>query len=141
MSDLLQISETLGELYRSRAILNLLIQQTEEDIKMRKVDLTPVEGWPGKNAEQREIEAARVFADDQAMRAISGTLDDLKHEIVENTGAIEALEADRRGLEWQIRADLVQALAGKHDNSDEFDDALEGATDQALDAQFSDVPF
>lgn len=126
-----KIASDLGELYRLRQLNELRAWQLEQDLAARKVYLTPVDGWPGKNAEQREIEAQRVFGQDGTCQQIGQAISDLREDAAEVTGHIEALEAERRAAEWAIRGRLADALAGRMNGR--HGDAAESAFDDAAD--------
>lgn len=131
MNRLFEISNHLADLYQERAQCGLRTWQIENDLAARKVFLTPAEGWPGKNAEQREIEAARVFAQDQACQEMNEALNDLKQDAADIAGQIEALEAERRAAEWSIRERLANALSGKRENHAPVEEAVfDDAPDQ-----------
>lgn len=133
--NLFEIANDLGILYTAREQLSLREWQINQDLAARKLYLTPAEGWPGKNAEQRDLEAARCFANDEPIQQMIIALADLKEDQSIDNGDILSLEAERRALEWSIRERLADALAGKGDGQDEFDEAEQAAVDEAISVQ------
>ncbi len=135
-SRLLEIAHSLASLIQARSELNLLINHLNVDLEARKLALVPAEGWPGKNEGERKLSADRVFAADKTCSDIHFALEERTIRLANVEAEIGGLEAERRALEWEIRAKLVEALAGKRDSADPED-----AFDDALQAQADDFPF
>ncbi len=94
-SELISIARQLAELYNKRAGAILTKYMLERDIV-----LIPAEDWHGKNAE---------LSDEKIVNLIK-QMDGCVEEIADVIGSIEALEAQRRAIEWAIRSDMVDAL-------------------------------
>lgn len=109
-SRMMEIAAKLGELYQARAGASLTEWQAAQDMERRVIEITPPEGWPGKNEEQRRAaKEAALLADDQYQQAWADHR--TAHSATITIQAdIDALEAERRALEWQVRAALVEAL-------------------------------
>lgn len=128
---LIEISDALGTAFRTRADLNIRRSHAAQDLTARQLALTPPEGWPGKNAEQREVERMRVLSQDEAIEKINDVIAQADTELMQMDALIQSLEAERRALEWTIRAQMVEAIAGRGDGDDEtgFDDVMQGVVD------------
>lgn len=142
---LTEIAQKLGELYKERSQKTFADWQHTEDLKARKLYLTPAEGWQGKNAEQREVEAERTFDGDEPCRNMAREISYVKNSLSTIEGFILALEAERRALEWDIRGGLVEALLGKRNESNRngveqaFDDAGQATVDDELDKTLEEM--
>ena len=138
---------TLPEMYRQRAALNVSKWQASQDMELRKLEITPAEGWPGKNEETRGIARDKAFAADEAIRNLSATIGEFEHRLGILAGDIEAAEAERRAEEWRIRARLCAALEaraiqqnGRGDRAEAgFDDAAQAELDCVYDED--SIPF
>lgn len=102
-----QLAVKRGELAEAQ----LFEWQAERDAERRRLELTPPEGWPGKNDAERKAAAGKVYAADAAL---SGFEDDAArgHAAgVRAASGLAALEDLRRASEWNIREALVNALS------------------------------
>ena len=146
MNRLFEIASALGQLYQTRAQTNLLKWQAEQDIHARQLELTPADGWPGKNAEQRDVARDQTFAEDAQLQEAVKKANDAHRALIELEARIQALEAERRAAAWSVRADLVDALRAARVQSNHRGDSVAAAFDdtaqQALDeAAFTDIDF
>jgi hypothetical protein len=85
--------------------------QFNQDALARRLELTPADGWQGKNAEQRDTARDQAFAADEQLQLIIANAEDAHVRAALTDGEIQALEAKRRSLEWAIRAQLIEALS------------------------------
>ncbi len=134
MDKLLDLSAQLAGLYRRRAQNNFSIWQTSQDIAARRMELTPPDGWPGKNEMAREVAAEQTLAADETLQNLYRAETDERYQESQITGEIEALEAERRAEEWKIRLRLCDALDGRHVSQNGHGDRAEAAFDDALQA-------
>ena len=139
---LLEIGIDLGKLYQERAQANLDAWRSGKDIEARQLELTPDDGWPGKNAEQRDAAAKKAFASDEALQALLVGQEDTQTEALLLEGDIQALEAERRALEWTIRSRQVElldlnAIQSNH-NGDRAATAFDDVADQVMEHGISD---
>lgn len=149
MSRLLEISKELGKLYTGLRVLEVALGHKREDLAGRKLYLTPPTGWEGKNEEQRKTAAEKCFADDETCKGLSLLIRENEGQIADLAGRLQSLEAERRAMEWEIRQALVDALRGNRINSEArgpveetaFDDSLQAATDEDMQAQADDAIF
>jgi len=144
---LIDLGLQLGELYRSAAEARLQDWQCSQDIDKRKVEITPADGWPGKNDKERRAAEDRAYLDDMIIQTGLIDLAEIKADLAKIDGQVAALEAERRSLEWSIRAQMVSALTqarvdtnnGRGDPTERaFDDALQAEFDQAV---WDEIPF
>lgn len=149
---LVEIGLTLGELYKTAAGQRHQDWQCSQGNERRKVELTPAEGWPGKNDKERKAAEEKAYLEDEILQKGLADLAEIKVKLAAIEGEIQALEAERRALEWGIRSQMVSALAqarvdtnGRGDPAERaFDDAIQTELDaQALlgTAAWDDIPF
>jgi hypothetical protein len=110
---LTEIASELAALRLTNAQTHLLKWQAEQDMAARLLDLTPADGWPGKNAKQRDSARAKALADDELHLAAKQQADAAYKAGVELDARIEALNDERRAAEWQLRARQVAALEAR----------------------------
>jgi len=157
---LVEIGLTLGDLYKASAERRHQDWQCSQGNERRKVELTPAEGWPGKNDKERKAAEEKAYLEDEILQKGLADLAQIKVKLAQLEGEISALEAERRALEWGVRSQMVSALAqarvdtnGRGEPAERaFDDAGQAFTDQELedlsranqaeDAIYSDtIPF
>ncbi len=133
------IGKMLADAYIDRSEQQLELDRAKAELFKREIALTPIEGWPGKNAELREVEKSRTLATDEAYQKFEALRVFHVEALTLINGTIEALEAERRGSEWEIRANLVTVMAGKLRGETlpsvedaAFDDASEGELEQEI---------
>lgn len=137
MSKIIELSKNLRAAYEKRSILQADVEELEREIYLRELTLTPAEGWPGKNAEAREMEKAKALQGDENWSGLGNARRELRDEMTLLDGTIAGLEAERRGQEWEVRANLVAMLAANAVNrnnggpveEEAFDDVAQGIVD------------
>jgi len=125
---MLDLAAQLAALYKTRAELTLREWQYGKDAEGRKLYLAPAEGWPGKNAEERKTAMERYFAADEVLGKIEAQADQVHVELVQCEALIAGLEAERRALEYTVKAGLVEALMRTpidRDDTDPYEAAVE----------------
>lgn len=132
---------TLHEMYRERAAMTVAKWQAAQDLERRKLDLTPIEGWPGKNEEQRNTARDKTLASDESVKALSQTVAELETRLGLLAGEIEAAEAERRADEWRIRSRLIDALEHRNVQPNGNGDRAEAAFDDVPQAIMDEIPF
>lgn len=103
MERMLEIAETLKDLYKRRAGLAFEAMVLTAEIEGRKVELTPEAGWPGSNEGARKAAAEQTFLIDAALVYLNKTLLDVRADLFPVEAMIAGLESERRALEWLIR--------------------------------------
>jgi hypothetical protein len=81
----------------------------------------------GKNADDRKRELIVGLGQSDEHRQALRDLRDAEHDVDAAQAAIDQAEAERRDQEWKIRARLVEALSGQHDDA-----AFEQVSDRRL---------
>lgn len=130
MKQLLEITQLLSGLYRSKANIQRSIFMNERDLDSLIVSLTPPDGWDGKNQEQRDLNRQRVLSSNSRCNSLMQLITNDKLTLIAFDGEIAALEVKRKGLEWLARISLAEAWSGK---------SLD--LDALLDSMFDNVPF
>ena len=133
------IGKSLADAYIERSEVVLELDRIKAELYKRELALTPLEGWEGKNAEARDMAKARALASDEKYQLLEDARVFRTEALTLINGTIEALEAERRGSEWEIRANLVTVMAGKLRGETlpmvedaAFDDASEGELEQDI---------
>jgi len=145
---LLEIAIELMAIYHHRHDHEITRAHRKADAEARILALTPPEGWPGKNAEQRDHERARALATDETLMARRKLLTEDEENIASTETQIRILETERRALEWGIRAEMVRALSGNRNDASQpveengLDDAADMAMVTEVQEEFQeDLPF
>lgn len=107
---MMQIAARLGALAKEKARAELVQWQHEQDLEARKVFLTPPEGWPGKNAEARELEQKRAYMADEVLQKIYEQLALDRTTLADIGAEISALTDERRALEKSILVAFIEVL-------------------------------
>lgn len=93
--------------------LRIKIGHMKEDFERRVEQLTPIEGWEGKNAEAREAsKAAKVNGDDQC-QALRTDIRNGEIRLAVLAADQTAFEIERRDREWGIRRELIDVIREK----------------------------
>lgn len=142
------IATQIGELTKVRATINIRLSHLEVDLNARKLALTPLEGWEGKNAEQRTLAEQRTIFADVPYAAMFKEQLEKKAELLQLDADVEALVSERRALEWQIRAIRLEirrlefGLLDQREQPDFDDDGLDDQEDDLFaDDEFSGSPI
>jgi len=107
--NLIQIAREIGDYLAQRLELKKYIRTMENALDQRKIELTPDEGWEGKNVAARDFTRDSVFADDDLMRSMKH-IDEINKENLSRTETgLEILIVERRAIEWQIRNKMADA--------------------------------
>jgi hypothetical protein len=112
MNRLREIAAELAEVGKHKTDLSLRLSHQRDDLAARQLALIPPEGWPGKNAEERKINEQRAHAADETCCAIQTAVKRVEAELAGAEHLLQTLVDERRALEWQIRARLVDAVIG-----------------------------
>lgn len=144
---LLEIADTLGDAYQERGVVLACEYNVKTDVKTREIELTPTgDDYKalGKNEADRKNALEQVFAQDGVLNQLNAQLDKYKVQLISLTERINGLEAERRAIEWSIRAAMVDALNANHiqangrgDRASDhraFDDAMVSEYDGCMDS-------
>lgn len=128
-----EIAMVLGEAYHWRKVINIEKAHQEADYNARLLVLTPIDGWTGKNDDQRKISKQKAESEDEALNAIRKRLMALGEDSEECEEKIATQIELRDAQRWAIREKLADALAARGEtNPDEAAD--EPATEDAAEA-------
>lgn len=143
-----EIGKKLAPLYKSRAKLEFQKSALERQIAERRALLTFIGEVDGKDADARKLARSvkqdEIYRSDSELSTWTKALLDLEFKLAENRGEIEALEAERRALEWSIRLQLAAAIEGKGVQPNGRGDPVSDSRvfDDAMDYQVTDdLPF
>lgn len=141
---LLEIAAQLAATYARKAEKAISLANANRDLELALLTITPAEGWPGKNAEERKLASERAAADNQTVIILRGIIREQENELTAIQAGIDGLEAERRALEWEIRAQLAWAVRGQQNEPgvpvdySAFDDVSQDALDNQV---VEDIPF
>lgn len=115
-----QIAARLGELYRLKSGAEFELEEQEREYDARLLAMTPTNDkglrtWPGSNEEQRETARKLAEAGDEVLIQMRANLSEHRAAAADFAADIAALEAERRGLEWTVRAGLARMIQGGQD--------------------------
>jgi hypothetical protein len=137
MPKMIDLSKDLSASYVEKAERQVDLEQLEREIYKREIAITPAEGWPGKNAEIRDLEKAKTLAADPVWLELDTARQAQRAELALLEGAIAGMEAERRGFEWEIRQNLVTMLAANAVNRNGHgaieDEAIDDVAGQTVD--------
>lgn len=117
IESLIAIAKQLGELYSRLSTKKSDLKSITRQIEERELEITPPDGWPGKNAEAREIEQKRTFKSDVPMQGFLKAQFEAEVKVSELEAQIAGLEAERRAIEHIIYArngDALNGLRNRH---------------------------
>jgi len=145
---LLEIAIELMAIYHHRHDYDIRLVHRRADAEARVLALTPPDGWPGKNAEQRDLEKSRALAADETLKAMQVLIAEDEESIASTNTQITMLELERRAIEWGIRAEMVRALSGNRNDAAQpveengFDDAADQILTDNIQAEIQEeIPF
>lgn len=121
-----EIADRLSELYRAKKDVQVRLAHTDDDYAARLLALTPrPDGWPGKNAEQRELAQATAEDADLALRALRQVRSELRDQLAHTETEIDALIERRDAQRWAIRERMARALEGHGQQYSAVDEMLD----------------
>lgn len=140
---MIEISQQLGHCYAKKSELSLKIVAAKMELEAELLRSTPAEGWPGKNAEERKLNADRAAMENTRAAGQRAIIAQTEGELSGLLAGIDGLEAERRALEWEVRIALTLALSGKQEvkgntENTAFDDAQDEATLDELEQELED---
>lgn len=86
------------------------IAHMKEDFERAVEQATPIEGWPGKNAEARDAAKAAWINHDDQCQALRTDIRNGEIRLAQLKADMAAFELERRDREWGIRRDLIGVL-------------------------------
>ena len=128
MYRLIELAQLIGSSISNRADLTLIAKDLEIEIANIRLEMTPEGGWDGKNAEQRDLAKALAELGHKELQARSKDFEGIKNEIMILDSLIAIYEAERRGLEWQIRDRMIDAFLLKNmqiENQEPIDNVID----------------
>lgn len=137
MSMLNELADRIGDLYRSRAEIQIKLAHAGEDERNRQIhilSITDVVGL-GKTDADRKRALEILFAGDETLQKISGRQTELRDILADCQAEIDALEMQFKAERWNIRAQLARALEGKYGARAEFREPADGAFDGEADSE------
>lgn len=90
--------------------MRIKLKHLKEDLEFRIEQNTPIDGWPGKNAEARDAAKAAWVNADAGCSATRLDIRNLEIGIARAEGDLAAFDLERRDREWTIRQDLIGVL-------------------------------
>lgn len=149
MEELFEIAKSLNELYQQRVEVTVILAGFQQELDGRKSLIVPVvienerivgAGWSGKNEAERNALRDAVYARDEKIVGAQNEINALRGKLAEIDARIAGADADRRAIEWAIRAKQVNYTAPKADDptEDPLDVELQGDVDKTFDVESFD---
>lgn len=152
MHRLSDISAEFAATLKVKTDLSIRLKNQRLDLEARQLAMVPTDetgktGWPGKNEGERAINEKRAYLTDPTCQRIQAEINGYEEELLRVEDCLSNLHNERRALEWQIRARLVDAVLGNlvtvqgdpaHIEDTAFEDVLNDIADRELEEQFSD---
>jgi hypothetical protein len=148
MQELFEIASVLNELYQQRAVNQSALEYATEQLEHTKANMVPVEvdeggrivgaAWPGNNDKARDAVRDATYVRNPEVDHWQKLIRENKDALLVIEAKIAGLEADRRAIEWDIRAKQVDYTAPHADGpaEDPLDVELQADVDTAA---FSDT--
>lgn len=131
---LLEIAEELKKNYLNKADAEAEIYSASKNLEDLLVQIIPEGGWPGKNDTERKAARDKAELENVGCQKANEKLKNKRIVMIAIDGINTGLEAERRALEWQIRADLVARMPVTAEKSTQPETA-------AFDAVQDEMPF
>lgn len=112
---IIAVAKEIGTVQELLANCRVSSSQMQSDLEARKLFITPPEGWEGKNEGERKITAELTFSKDKTISTIRDNLTGMLVSLANTEANLAKLEAERRGYEWVITNQLVNALHERWD--------------------------
>ena len=113
----IEIAERLAPLYGERSKLQFSKTQLEKELERRREELIFTGEVEGKDADARKLaraaKQAEIYRQDAMLSTGDKALADLDWKLSAVQIEIDAIETFRRGLEWQTRRGLAEALGAE----------------------------
>jgi len=113
----IEIAEKLAPLYGERSKLQFSKTQLEKQLEKRREELIFTGEVEGKDADARKLaraaKQAEIYRQDAMLSTGDKALADLDWKLSAVQIEIDAIETFRRGLEWQTRRGLAEALGAE----------------------------
>lgn len=90
--------------------LRTKIGHMKEDFERAVERATPLDGWPGKNAEARDAAKAAWIHKDDECQALRTDIRNAEIRLATLSADMTAFELERRDREWGIRMGIIEAL-------------------------------
>ena len=126
------IADRLAALYKSQRGAQIELSHQETDLAARILAITPEGGWGGKNEGERKTARELAVASDETCKAINIRVSELRDDLADTEGEIDALREQRDALRWKIRADMVAALNSKAIAYRAVETAIEDTADHEI---------
>ena len=141
----IEIAEKLAPLYGERSKLQFSKTQIEKQLERRREELIFTGEVEGKDADARKLaraaKQAEIYRQDAMLSTGDKALADLDWKLSAVQIEIDAIETFRRGLEWQTRRGLAEALGAEfpeYQDDAPFDKAEDEYAESAAREEISD---
>lgn len=133
------IIKELRSAYLRRGGLKARLIEINARLEFVETSLTPLDGWEGKNAEARDLMRRRALKSDSEWARLNQEKISTLVALESVEARIEALEAQRRAMEFAQRQQLIDVLRALLPMRDDTD-VVRSLTDALADAQLQSVP-
>ena len=149
MTTLQECSVTLARLFLERNNHQTNVDRIQSDLDTLELKLTPPDGWPGKNDGQRDTARGQTLLNNADYQEMTLAMSETRDAMAEVEATIAGVQETASAERWRIREAMAAALLARYHgervedaapSAPEFDQALQGAVDEALDDAASDTP-
>lgn len=105
-----KLADELAALYHDKAEASIELAHFEQDRENRLLALTPAEGWPGKNEEQRKTARELTVAADSFLQTIGKTQMEVSDKLARIDGEISGLQVQFQAERWEVRRAHVEVI-------------------------------
>jgi hypothetical protein len=127
-----QIAAYLAGLYKQEAEVSIRADDAKINAAALLTQITPLEGWPGKNEQAREIAEGKALAENTHYQVALAAVKKERDALIFIQAEIKATELTLSVEKWAIRHALARALGGYAEKAggqrDEFDAAVDEST-------------
>ncbi len=142
---LLEISSEWPKIKGNALNVAVELAHQQDDYEQRKIMLVPVDGWPGKNADDRKVAEQRAYLTDDILIKIRAKITSLNEQAEVLNLSMFALETERRAIEWGISARLADALEaysnGRNPGKNVVHTLAAKVTSDVVSSVLDDIPF
>lgn len=117
--DFRTVNRKIGHVRRSMGTDQAELSLYRSELKSLEYALTPIDGWPGSNAERREAAKVAALEADEDYQKTVKKIAELEYNILLAQAEVSALEDERRGMEWSVRQGYLLHLTGDAKYADE----------------------
>jgi hypothetical protein len=111
-NSVLEVAQEIADTEKEVAELECALIDVRAKISEAKITLTPPEGWVGKNAEERALNADREYLANEDLQAAVMSERELSKDLLTTKAELAGSQDARRALELVIKLREIAAMTG-----------------------------